>query len=223
MAPIPEPLDAVIFDLDGTLVDTAMDIRRALNEILERAGRRSLDLPAVKSMVGDGVPKLVERGFLARGALPDARTLAAAQADCAAFYAADPCRDSRPYPGILRLLATLRAKGQRLGVCTNKPKVATDAILEALGLADYFDCVIGGDSLSRIKPDPAPVLAVLDRLGVLPSASLFIGDSRNDLEAARAAGMKVWLYPSGYGRDDVRDLGADGIIEDFAELAARLA
>ncbi len=223
MAPIPDPLDAVIFDLDGTLVDTARDIRRALNDTLQRAGRPALDLPSVKAMVGDGFTKLVERRFLAGGTLPDARTLTRAQADCAARYTAEPCRESQPYPGILQLLAALRAKGRKLGVCTNKPKGATDVILQGLGLSDYFDWVVGGDSLSRRKPDPAPVLAVLERLEASPSASLFIGDSRNDLRAARAAGLKVWLHPSGYGRDDVRALGADGIIEDFGELAARFS
>ncbi|MFL5224252.1 MAG: HAD hydrolase-like protein, partial [Microvirga sp.] len=149
-------LEAILFDLDGTLVDSAGDLRDALNALLAEEGLAPLDLQGVKGMVGDGVAKLVERGLAARGASLD--RLPARVARFMALYEPNAARLTRPCPQVAETLESLRQRGLRLAVVTNKPHAATMRILEALDLARFFDAVVGGDTLSRRKPDAAPLL-----------------------------------------------------------------
>lgn len=210
---------ALLFDLDGTLVHSVPDLCAALNTLLTEDARRSLSEEEVTRMVGNGVRKLVERGYTATGGLPDgAEALDALVDRFMAVYDTAPAALSHPYDGVPGALERLRAAGHRLAVCTNKPVSAARHMLDALDLSHYFDAVIGGGSTPELKPHPAPVFAALDALGVTPADALFIGDSPNDTEAARAAGLPVICVTFGYRRCSLEDLGADALVEHFAAL-----
>ena len=216
------PLRAVVFDLDGTLIDSLPDIRHALNSALRAYDRTPLELSAVAKMVGDGIPKLVERGFAASGGLPEETILNEAIAVCLAAYEARPAVETRAFPEVPEALPVLHKAGLRLAVCTNKTERLSRLILESLGLAGYFGAVLGGDSLPQRKPDPAPVLACLDGLEVNAQDALYVGDHKNDLLAARAAGLPVVLLDREDGTSSIRDLDADEILTDLADLCGLL-
>jgi phosphoglycolate phosphatase len=209
-------LKAILFDLDGTLVDSAGDLRDALNALLAEEGLAPLDLEAVKGMIGDGVARLVERGLAARGAGLD--RLPARVARFMELYEANAARLTRPYPQLAETLESLRKRGLRLAVVTNKPHAATMRILEALDLARFFDAVVGGDTLSRRKPDPAPLLHAMRALDAAPAETLMVGDNHHDVAAARAAGVPVAVVAYGYGRRPAAELGADRVLDSFAAL-----
>lgn len=215
-------ITAVVFDLDGTLVDSAPDLRTALNRLLAEHGRRPLSLAEVTTMIGDGAAKLVERGFAATGAEAGDR-LPALTDGFLAHYEGAASVETRPYPGVRELLATLRADGLALGVCTNKPEAPTREILRDLDLDGPFGAVFGGDTLDGIrKPDPRLLLAVLDTLGSTPEKAVMVGDNANDVGAARAAGMRVILRTGGYTVVPAEQLGADAVITGFDELPSVL-
>ncbi len=221
--PLSPYFGAVIFDLDGTLVDSAPDLTRALNRLLDELKRPALDLEAVVGMIGDGATKLVERAMTATGGLGPGDDLGSLTGRFLNLYEGATAVDTRPYPGVCEALANLSAQGCRLGVCTNKPEAPARAVLEDVGLAGFFGAVLGGDSLGEIrKPDPRHLLAVLDRLGIGAGRAVMVGDNANDVAAARAAGLPVILRAGGYTRVPAADLGADLVIEDFAALPAAL-
>jgi phosphoglycolate phosphatase len=207
---------ALLFDLDGTLVDSVPDLAAAVNTVLAEHGLAPLSEPEIAGMVGDGVAALVERALLARGGRGIA--LSPAVERYVALYKANATTLSRPYPGVADGLAELAGAGVGLAVCTNKPEAATRAVLEGLGLDRFFPVVLGGDSLASRKPDPAPLLAALDQLGAGAAESAMIGDHRNDVLAARAAGTSVIFARYGYGLATLRELAPDAMIGCFAEL-----
>lgn len=219
---IKERFDAVIFDLDGTLVDTAPDILAYLNEMLGEFGRPGLGLEVVKSMIGDGVKRLMIRGLEASGGVPDSLDLDDIFHRYLERYAAEPVRSSKPYPGMVDTLEALSNAGVTLGVCTNKPQTPTDRLLVRLGLDRYFGSVIGGDALDVKKPDPGHLLAVLDKLQVEPQRAVLIGDSETDLKTARAAGIPCILVSFGYTAIPASDLGADRVIDHANDLIPAL-
>jgi phosphoglycolate phosphatase len=211
---------ALIFDLDGTLVDSVPDLAAAVNTVLAEHGLEPLPEPAIAGMVGDGVAALVERALLARGG--GGIALSPAVERYVALYEANATTLTRPYPGVAEGLAELARSGVGLAVCTNKPEQATRAVLDGLGLARFFPVVLGGDSLGARKPDPAPLLAALDRLGAAAGESAMVGDHRNDVLAARAAGTSVIFARYGYGLATLRELVPDAVIGSFAELPQAL-
>jgi phosphoglycolate phosphatase len=217
----------LLCDLDGTLVDSLPDLAAAIGELLEEEGRPGLAPEAVAAMVGDGVPKLIERALAATGGVPPAAALAALVARYLPIYEARMTELTRPYPGAIETLRALKAAGWRLAVCTNKPEATSRAILAGLGFEGLFEAVSGGDSLTVKKPDPGHLLGLLAGLGVAPGAApgaaVMLGDSRNDILAARTAGLPVIAVAHGYGGTPARELGADRVIESFAELPAALA
>lgn len=216
-------ITTIIFDLDGTLVDSAPDLLTAANHILSQEGRRALDLADIKMMVGDGVPRLVELAFEATGE-PAGERLEELAGRFVDFYHDHAADDTRPYAGVVAALDALRAAGLRLGICTNKPHSPTMEILETLNLASYFDAVIGGDSLPGIKkPDPRHIQAGLNALDATPESALMVGDSRNDVLSAQAAGLPAIAYAHGYAKMDPAKLGADLILDDFADLPEIIA
>lgn len=213
------PPRAVIFDLDGTLVDSAQDIADALDALLERHGRVPIGLDAARRLIGHGAASLVSRAFALTGAAPaDPGPLTA---EYLAIYEAEVARATRPYPGVVATLERLAAAGLGLAVCTNKATAATRRLLAALDLAAYFPVVIGGDSGAR-KPDPEPVRRALAGLDVAAGAALMVGDSANDVAAARGAGVPVVVVGYGYTEIPPAELGADAVLARFDEIAARV-
>lgn len=213
----------LICDLDGTLIDSAPDLAAALNVLLAEHGRAALPLAAVKTMVGDGVPKLVERAFAAAGTLPKGAAFETAVVRYLEVYEGMMTERTRPYPDVVETLEALKRKGWRLAVCTNKPERASRAVISALGMGALFEAVAGGDSFPVRKPDPGHVLGLLDAMGAAPAAAVMLGDSRNDVAAARAAGLRAVVIASGYGPVPAAELDADVMIERFAELPGALA
>jgi phosphoglycolate phosphatase len=212
---------AILFDLDGTLVDSLPDLAAAVNALLAEEGRPPLPLPALAGMIGDGTAALLRRALAASG-IEDAPFAPLLQRFLA-LYEAGAIRLTRPYPGVPEGLATLAAAGCRLGLCTNKPEHATRTVLQGLGLDRFFDAVIGGDTVGALKPDPAPLLAALARLEVPPTRAAMVGDHRNDIMAAKSTGAAAVLARYGYGSATLGDAAADAQIDRFADLPAALA
>ncbi len=215
-------ISAVLFDLDGTLIDSLPDLAAAVNRLLAEEGRAPLPPDEVKVMVGDGAGTLVARAFAARGGLPGP-DVAPYLARFLADYEPRAAEMTRPWPGVVETLQRLKAAGLKLAVCTNKPSRATGEILAALGLAEYFDAVVGGDDAPALKPDPAHLHETLRRLSAAADEAVMVGDSANDVLAAKAAGVPAVVVSFGYCRGPAADLGADVVIDDFRELPAVLA
>ena len=211
---------AVIFDLDGTLVDTAQDIVAATDALLAECGHAPIGFAAGRRLIGDGARTLVQQAFLASGApAPD---IDAATARWFEIYGESLASFSKPYPHVAPTLAALRKRGRKLGVCTNKADALAVRLLELLDLAGSFDAVVGGDVPHR-KPDPRHLLATAERIGVLPRACLMVGDSPNDAAAAKAARMPIVVVDWGYSSIVPAALGGDAVIGDFSELEALVA
>jgi phosphoglycolate phosphatase len=219
-------LAAVLFDLDGTLLDTAADIALALNRTMVEYECKPLAEDDVRRMVGRGSPILIERAVAAQDRIIDAATQAAMLERFFHHYGQleESNEDTaQPYTGVAESLRTLHDAGLRTAVVTNKQHRFAGALLDRLGLADWVDVVVGGDTCARRKPDPQPLLFACDSLHVPPSESLMVGDSVNDVQAARAAGIPIVCVSYGYneGRDP-RTLECDLLLDSLAELPALL-
>ena len=214
---------AVVFDLDGTLIDSAADIALALTHTFEGEGLPAFDVETVKTMIGGGSRRLIERAFAARGLDDEPARIDRLTRQFERHYLAHPCRHTRIYPGAIPLLDTLTARGTGLGICTNKPAEITHRVLAALGLDRTFAVVAAGSEGVVKKPDPAMLLAVLARLGAEPAESVMIGDSAADVGSARAAGCPVVLVSFGYAGGNVFALGPDAVVDDFAEVLPSFA
>lgn len=184
-----------LFDLDGTLVDSAPDIHAAVDRMAARLGLRRYARAEVVGMIGDGVRALVERALAARGRAFDEMAYQAFLAD----YTANAAVETAPFPGIPAALDALAASGWRLAICTNKPEGATRALLAAIGLADRFAAIGAGDSFPVRKPDPAHLRATLAAAGGEAARAVMIGDHRNDVAAAAGAGIPCIFAAWGYG------------------------
>lgn len=208
---------AVIFDLDGTLVDSAADIAEAVNRTLDDLQLSRFDEATVRGWIGEGV------GNLVRTALNASHSEVPVQTVMPGFmrhYQACLLRSPRLYDGVTGALDRLKAHGTPLAICTNKPYAMVPPLLEHLGIAHFFAQVLGGDSLPQRKPDPAPLLHLASHFGVAPAQCLMVGDSATDLGAANAAGMPIALVRYGYPRDlDVEQAGAVAVVDDLRQLA----
>jgi phosphoglycolate phosphatase len=211
---------AIVFDLDGTLIDTAPDLRAALNQVLVGMDRRELTLEEVRRMIGDGTPALMERALAATGTMTD---LNQAHRKLVQIYEASLANLSRLFPGVDTTLRLLRDSGANLGICTNKPQAATLSVLEAFNVAHYFEAVVGADIVPFRKPDPRHLLSVIQRLRVTISEAVMVGDSENDYAAARSAGVPVILMRYGYLRVPPEKLTPDIWLDDFAAIPSALA
>ena len=213
-------IKAVLFDLDGTLLDTLPDLHAATNAMLLDLGHSELPLESVRSYVGRGIPNLIKRAMADSLHVSEDGTPASPEA-IASFrrhYARENGRQVSVYPGVVKGLERLKALGLPLGIVTNKADAFIRPLLEQTGIADYFDVLVGGDLLPKVKPDPSPVVWACGRLGFLPQEVLFIGDSVNDFLSARAAGCPVFLLPYGYNEGrDVREFDADAHIDTVNE------
>jgi phosphoglycolate phosphatase len=204
----------VVFDLDGTLIDSRDDIARAANRALAALDFDELPLETIATFVGDGASKLLER---AAGIDPDDARLPALYTAFIADYSAHPVVSTRVLPGVFEAFAELG--GYPLALCTNKPRVTTDLVLRELGLAPYFRAVVAGDDLSRRKPDPLPIEHLAERLGLAPSELAVVGDGAQDIEAGRRAGARTIGLRHGIQPFE-RLLAArpDHVIESLVEL-----
>nr|WP_281431732.1 phosphoglycolate phosphatase [Rhodomicrobium vannielii] len=211
---------AVVFDLDGTLIDSAPDITHALNTATGKRGLAPFAVDEVKAMVGGGVPTLVERALIARG-LPHPDITPVVQ-DFIVAYRENLTTHTKIYPGARELLEQLKAEGRNLGLCTNKHHAATLAILQKLDLAKYFNCVIGEREGQPRKPNPGPLLDVLTALDVSACCAVMVGDSEADVECAKAAGVRSVVVTFGYSRTAPELLGGDALISSLGELPQAL-
>jgi phosphoglycolate phosphatase len=215
-------ISAVVFDLDGTLIDSAPDVAAALNRALAAEGRRPLSLSEVQQLVGEGAKPLIRRAWAATGPeLPEA-DLPAALERYLGEYAARPSEHTVVYDGVIEVLDRLEAEGLTLAVCTNKPSIMTRLVLEALGWSGRFRAVVGGDDTAYPKPDGRHVLETLERMGHGVEGAVYVGDSATDVAAARAAGLPVVAVRWGYARMEPEALGADLLIDRFADLPEAL-
>jgi phosphoglycolate phosphatase len=221
------PLQAVLLDLDGTLLDTAEDIAEALNRALTEVRLAALTTLQVRDSIGRGVPMLIARSLAHLGVAPDSRQqlvlLERFNFHYEQLHLLNEC-SARAYPGVVDGLRKLRALGLRLAVVTNKQKHFAVGLLDRLALSEWIDLVVGGDCCDRRKPDPKPLLFACEALQVAPPQALMVGDSLTDVLAARAAGLGVVCVPYGYneGRDP-RELRCDAFIETLLDLPALLS
>ncbi len=217
---------AVLIDLDGTLLDTVLDLHAAANAMLRDLGREEIAVATIRSFVGRGIPNLVKRVLAGKMEAADnaAPPPDEALSSFKRHYAAENGRRAALFPGVVEGLEAFRAMGLPLGVITNKAEAFTLPLIERTGLAPYFGVVVSGDLLPRPKPDPMPLLWASGRLGISPANVLMIGDSVHDWHAGRSAGCRVFLVPYGYNEGrDVHELDCDGIVSTLAEAAQRIA
>jgi phosphoglycolate phosphatase len=207
----------LIFDLDGTLVDSAPDLCGVVNEMLQHYGRRALDMDDIRRMVGDGAAALIERGFGATGGLP--APLPDLTREFITRYDARIARATRPFPGVVETLERFKTAGLKMGVCTNKTTHLSRRLLDELDLSRFFTAVVGGDGPAR-KPDRRHLEATMRELDAGPDQSLMVGDSKNDVAVARNAGVEVVAVTFGYTTIPPHELGADRVIDRFDELVA---
>jgi len=217
-APVNSTLDTIIFDLDGTLVDSAPDMHAAANRILARDGRPPISLVQTRQFIGDGVPRFVERTFEANGPALSGDPLATAVTDFLGDYEKNAAVLTRPYSGVVSTLKALKARGHRLGLCTNKPQVASENLLRDLDLAGFFECLGGGDRYPVRKPNPGHLLGVLAELGVAPDNAIMVGDNEHDAETSRAAKVRFVLVPYGYARAPLAEIPADFRVDRFDDI-----
>ena len=215
--------DLLVFDLDGTLVDSAEDLRVAMNLVLAEQNRRSLSRGEVIAMIGDGAPALIQRAFAHTGSAVPETALPALRRSFLDHYAAADDAHSRPYPGVEETLERLATAGFRFAVCTNKPEGPANRVLAKMGLRTWFEVVVGGDSVGVRKPDPAHVRAVLAQVdGGRARTAVMIGDSAHDINAAQGAGLSAVAVSYGYGAPGFADGLADLVIDRFGALPQAL-
>lgn len=220
MHPLLDGIRLVAFDLDGTLVDSVPDLTAAVDAALT-----DLELPApgeerVRDWVGNGSRVLMERALSdALGQAPAAERLEAAHQRFLVRYGQAPCARTRLYPGVREALDGLRSSARRLVLVTNKPEAFIAPILRAVAIERHFALCLGGDSLSRRKPDPLPLRHAAERFAVTPARCLMVGDSRHDIAAGKAAGFRTLGVPYGYNHGEpVAQSRPDGMVESLADL-----
>lgn len=214
----PPSLKAVVFDLDGTLADTAVDVQQALAAALADEGLPPVELGAVRFMIGHG-PRVLVQSALQRLAVDESAELV--ERLTAGFHGAYLRRrnaGSRLYDGVAEALCDLRAAGIRTGVCSNKPQDLCENLVVDLGIANSIDAIQGSQPGMPKKPDPAPLLRVVEQLGASPATTLYVGDSATDVATARAAGIPVVLVSYGYSARAATQLGADKVFDRISDI-----
>jgi phosphoglycolate phosphatase len=221
---LPLAVKMVMIDLDGTLIDSAPDLAASANRMLQSLGMPTYEQAQVAQWIGNGVSRLVKRALTGEmNAEPDAGLYERGYAVFLEAYAELVSDQSRPYPGVVEGLEKLQAAGFQLACITNKAEAFTLPLLKDLGLDKYFKLIISGDTLAKKKPDPLPLLHACKHFGITPDHGVLIGDSINDTQAARNAGMPVILVPYGYNRgQDVRELEPEAVIPSLEQATEYL-
>jgi len=215
----------ILVDLDGTLVDSVPDLAWCVDELMQRLGRPVWGEAKVRTWVGNGVDRLVKRALTGEmHAEPDPALFEEAIAIYSALYQDNNAVRSRLFPGVKEGLVHLQGAGFKLGCVTNKAARFTEPLLRDLGIRDHFGIVVSGDTTPQKKPHPAPLLHAAEFFKVPPERALMLGDSRHDVEAARAAGFAVVCVSYGYNHgEDIRTAGPDAVIDSFTELPGLFA
>jgi phosphoglycolate phosphatase len=211
---------AIVFDLDGTLAETAGDLIGALNFVLAREGIEDVPVAAARSLLGAGGRALIQRGFARAGRPLEKERLDALFVDFLEFYNAHIADHSFLFPGVEAALERFAGDGWKLGVCTNKMEASSHLLLGKLGVAEKFQFICGQDTFGVAKPNPRPLLETIRAMGSEPNDALMIGDSVTDIQTARAAGLPVIAVDFGYTDKPVTELGPDAVISHFDELYA---
>ena len=214
--------DAVVWDLDGTLVESAPDLAKALNALLNEHDCNGHPVDQVRPMIGAGVAKLIERGFRASGAPLDEAACQALMPRFMEIYTACATDSTHLVPGAREAVLRIYNAGLGQAICTNKPLSVTLQILDALDVRGYFGSVVGGDSTPAKKPDPLPLQRCLEELRVLPARAVMVGDSAADVGAAQACGVPVVLVPDGYTGVSAEALGADYTVRRLSDIPGLL-
>jgi phosphoglycolate phosphatase len=212
----------IVFDLDGTLVDTAPDLISALNHVLAREGLSPLPLASARNMIGAGARKLLERGLEAEGRFVSPEEMNRLTADFIAYYAENIAVESRPFAGLEPALDELAGRGCRFAVCTNKLEWLSKRLLDQLGLSPRFAAICGADTFGVAKPDPAILRQTILRAGGELGTSVMVGDAGTDVGAARRAGVPVIGCTFGYTDVPIAELQPDGLIDHMQELPAAI-
>jgi phosphoglycolate phosphatase len=205
----------IVFDLDGTLVDTAPDLTHALNHVLTRRGHGPVSAAAVLAGIGLGIRVMIEETLRRLGATDDLDEMLA---EFLVYYEANVARESRPYPGAVTALKRLASQGATLAVCTNKREYLSRLLLQELDLEDHFSAIAGRDTFAAAKPDPGHLNGTIKLAGGDSSRALLVGDSDADVQTAKAAGVPVILVSFGYAATPLAGLEAGATIDHFDQL-----
>jgi phosphoglycolate phosphatase len=208
----------IIFDLDGTLVDTAPDLVRALNETLDLEGLAHMKAANARGLVGQGARVMIERAAAKSGVVFSTARLDELTRAFIDYYRADIARDSKLFPEAAAAMDALAALGAKLAICTNKRTDLSVQLLEALGVAERFSAIVGADAVAERKPHPDHYRAAVSRAGGVVRRSLMVGDTIADVASARGAGAPVIVVGFGYSDVDADTLGADALLHSFSEL-----
>ncbi len=208
----------ILFDLDGTLLDTAPDLHQSLNHCLRTAGRDIVSLDSVKHMVGQGARVLLEKGLSATGGAVSETKLDELFDEFIDYYGKNLSHVSAPYPGVMKALAQLKEMDCELAICTNKPVEFAKTLAHDFGFNDYISVITGGDSFEVRKPHPDHLRFTLAKMNNENLPALMVGDSINDISSAQAAGISNIAVSFGYTDIPPRELGADCVIDHFDEL-----
>jgi phosphoglycolate phosphatase len=210
----------IVFDLDGTLVDTAPDLTHALNYALARAGQAPVSVETVRSLVGMGARVMIEEGLRRAGVTGDLESMLG---NFLVHYEANIAVESRPFPGAVEALDLLRAEGARLAVCTNKRESLSRRLLQELELEGYFSAIAGRDTFKVAKPDPGHLTGAIRLAGGEPSRAVMVGDSDVDVRTAKAASVPIVLVSFGYAGPPVSGAPPEAVIDYFDKLHGSLA
>ena len=210
----------IVFDLDGTLVDTAPDLINALNFVLDREGLPPVPLDSARNMIGAGARKLIERGLELEGRFASVADISRLTGDFIDYYAAHIADDSRPFEGLETALDDLQSQGYRFAVCTNKLEWLSKLLLDQLGLSARFSAICGADTFGVSKPDPAILRQTIVRAGGHLSSTIMVGDAGPDIGVARRAGVPVIGVEFGYAEVPIADLKPDRLINHMKDLPA---
>lgn len=210
----------VLFDLDGTLIDSVPDLAYCVDEMMKQLGMPVRGEDAVRNWVGNGVERLTERALInAVDGEPDPELMAKAYPIFLDLYKDNTSQRSCVYEGVIEGIEWVKAQGYRVACVTNKAEAFTIPLLKDKGLHDYFEVIVSGDTCAEKKPHPMPLLYAAEQLGVEPENALMVGDSKSDVKAARAAGFHIFCMTYGYNHgEDIRDYEPDVVMDSFAEF-----
>lgn len=217
------PFRTIVFDLDGTLIDSARDVGEAVNRVLADHGLAPIDEATQRALMGEGGRVRMRKALALRGVTLDEKALRARVDDFIRYYAERPVVHTRAYDGVAETLPALAASGVRLAVCTNKYEDSARDVLARLGLMAAISDIAGADTFDVRKPDPGHVTKLLARMGADPLAAAMVGDSAHDVHAGKRAGLPTVAVSWGYTETPARQLGADAVVERFADIPAVLA